>query len=386
MISTLTTQWKIKDLCDGYYFNEFERKAVYGLGGSLVIQPSFHRKYLWDVKKEIALINSILIGCPIGGFIFKKTEDDSYELLSGQQRLTAIGRFVTNKFSITDTFGKPLFFKNLDKQKQKTILETTVPVYIFECDELELYTIYERINFAGTPINTQETLNFIYDGPFIATAKKYFDKPPVEDIQKWSVFVKADPLRWGYLEKALCWVSHGDIAGYLNKHRFSDDISELTTYFNTVIDWASSVFTDSDNLMRGLEWDRLYETYHNNTYNPIEVSKEVNKLMSDEKVTEKRGIWEYILSNGKERKLLHVRCFDEATKKTVYERQTQKAKREGTSNCPLCALEKSENANKLWPYESMDADHITAWSNGGTSDISNCQLLCKTHNIIKGNK
>ena len=70
----------------------------------------------------------------------------------------------------------------------------------------------------------------------------------------------------------------------------------------------------------------------------------------------------------------------------VYNRQTKEAKRDNKSNCPLCAIGPGSNATRIYDLKDMDADHVTAWSKGGSTDISNCQMLCKTHNMAKGNK
>jgi hypothetical protein len=41
---------------------------------------------------------------------------------------------------------------------------------------------------------------------------------------------------------------------------------------------------------------------------------------------------------------------------------------------------------KIYKIGLVDADHVTAWSKGGNTDIENCQMLCKTHNRMKGNR
>lgn len=84
--------------------------------------------------------------------------------------------------------------------------------------------------------------------------------------------------------------------------------------------------------------------------------------------------------------LLNVRVFDEPTKKSVYAKQTNAVKGNGKSNCPLCAEGSGTNHGRIWKLTEMDADHVTAWSKGGATDISNCQMLCKTHNRMKGNR
>lgn len=172
----------------------------------------------------------------------------------------------------------------------------------------------------------------------------------------------------------------------MSRHRFDKNINELKRYFNSVIDWVSSVFIDVESEMSGLEWGRLYEEYYKKSYDPKKVSKEVQKLYGDPYVKNRKGIFEYILGGGIDSKLLDIRVFDEATKKSVYKTQTEKAEKEGKSNCPLCAIGHEVNKEKIWSLSEMDADHVSAWSKGGKSDIKNCQMLCKTHNRAKGNR
>ena len=172
----------------------------------------------------------------------------------------------------------------------------------------------------------------------------------------------------------------------MSRHRNADTINELKTYFNSVIDWVSTVFTDVESEMCGLEWGRLYETYHSNPYNPKEVSIKVRELYADPYIKTRKGVFEYILGGSIDTKLLEVRVFDEATKKSVYAQQTKKAETKSTSNCPLCALGHDANKTKIWKLPEMDADHVAAWSKGGITNASNCQMLCKTHNRAKGNK
>lgn len=103
-------------------------------------------------------------------------------------------------------------------------------------------------------------------------------------------------------------------------------------------------------------------------------------------VKNRKGIFEYILGGCVDTKLLEVRVFDEAVKRAVYKKQTEKAEQEHISNCPLCALGANANKNKIWPLKDMDADHVTAWSKGGSTSIENCEMLCVTHNRSKGNR
>lgn len=138
--------------------------------------------------------------------------------------------------------------------------------------------------------------------------------------------------------------------------------------------------------MRGLEWGEFYEKYHSKSYDPKKVSQEVRTLYGDPYIKKRKGVFEYILGGSLDAKLLEVRVFDEAIKKSVYLKQTDESEKKSKSNCPLCSLGHDSNKSKIWKLNEMDADHVTAWSKGGATDIKNCQMLCKTHNRAKGNK
>jgi len=169
-------------------------------------------------------------------------------------------------------------------------------------------------------------------------------------------------------------------------HRFNSNINELKLYFTTVIDWVSAVFNDVEKEMRGLEWGRLYEKYHKQPYDSTKVSNAVQRLYKDSYVNRKNGIFEYVLGGEIDTKLLGIRVFDETTKRAVYNHQTSEAKCKSISNCSYCAIGHDAHKNKIWHLNEMDADHVTAWSKGGITDIKNCQMLCKPHNQAKGNR
>jgi 5-methylcytosine-specific restriction endonuclease McrA len=387
MITTLKTDITVKDICDGFVYNELEGKGLFGLSGKLTIQPEYQRNYIYaDGKKDVAVIESILKGYPLGLIYFNKVSDDVLEVLDGQQRITSFGRFVTNKFAIKDENGMEQYFSGIASDKQTKILETKLLIYECEGTESEIKEWFKTINIAGVPLNNQELLNAVYSGTFVTLGKAEFSNSQNSNIQKWSAYISGSVNRQAFFECALDWVSKGNIGDYMSRHRYDTNITELKTYFNSVIDWVSTVFTDVESEMQGLEWGRLYETYHHKSYNPAKVSKEVQKLYADPYVKNRKGIFEYILGGSTDTKLLDVRVFDEATKKSVYSAQTAKAQASGKSNCPLCAVGHDANKNKIWKLSEMDADHVTAWSKGGATNVKNCQMLCKTHNRAKGNR
>lgn len=387
MNTELNTHITVEDICKGFVYNEYEGKGLFGLSGKLVIQPEYQRNYIYaDGKKDVAVIDSLIKGYPLGLIYFVKVADDKYEVLDGQQRITSFGRFVTGKFPIIDANGIPHYFSGLAEDLQKKIMKAKLTIYECQGEESEIKEWFKTINIAGVPLNEQELSNAIHSGPFVTKAKEEFSNSQNANIQKWSAYISGDVKRQDYLRTALNWVSKGNIDDYMSRHRYDDNINELKTYFTSVIDWVSSVFTDVESEMRGLDWGGLYERFHSNSYNPQEVHDKLQELYSDYYVKNRKGVFEYILGGCIDTKLLDVRIFDDVTKKTVYTRQTAEAQEQGKSNCPLCALGNDSNRTRIYKINEMDADHVTAWSRGGATDVDNCTMLCKTHNRAKGNK
>lgn len=389
MKTILRTDLTVADVCDGFVYNQLEGKGLFGLGGKLTIQPEYQRNYIYAEgggKREQAVVLSLLKGYPLGLIYFNKVANDKFEVLDGQQRITSIGRFITNKFAIMDAAGNPQNFDSLPTDQQAGLKNAKLLIYECQGTETEIKQWFETINIAGVPLNDQELLNAIYSGPFVTLAKAEFSNSQNANIQKWNAYIKGSANRQDFLERALEWVSKGEIGNYMSAHRNEANIAHLKDYFNSVIDWASSVFTHVMPEMRGLEWGRLYELYHGQSYEPKKLGEDVSKLAADPFVTNRKGIFEYLLSGASEKKLLAIRIFDANTKRVAYNKQTLEAKNIGISNCPLCAIGENSNKNRIYKLEEMDADHVSAWSKGGDTSANNCQMLCTTHNRAKGNR
>lgn len=389
MKKELRTDITIGDIVKGFSYNEAEGKGLFGLDGHLTIQPEYQRNYIYaegNGQKEVAVIESVLKGYPLGVLYFNKTGENTYDVLDGQQRITSLGRFATNKFPVFRD-GMPFTFgHSLPEADRQLFLNTPLLIYICDGSEKEIKEWFQTINIAGVPLNEQEILNAVYSGPFITKAREVFSNSQNSNVAKWSHYLKGNVKRQDYLHTALSWVSHGNVGGYMAEHRMDTNINELQSYFNSVIDWADSLFDETFEVMCGLDWGRLYEAYHNKPYSPAEFTSKVRKLMEDVCVTSKKDIIEYVLGGSKDTRLLNVRVFSDLVKMSVYSVQTANAKDNHTSNCPLCAIGHDANASRIWKLSEMDADHVTAWSRGGATDATNCQMLCKTHNRAKGNK
>ena len=388
MKTILRTEITVADICKGFVYNQLEGKGLFGLGGKLTIQPEYQRNYLYadgGGRREAAVIESLLKGYPLGLIYFNTGAKDKFEVLDGQQRITSVGRFVTGKFAIQHG-GREQTFGSLDPVLQKKITDSPLLVYVCSGTETEIKEWFQTINITGVPLNRQELRNAIYSGPFVTAAKAEFSNSQNAHIQKWSAYVKGSANRQEFLERALDWVSKGDIGGYMSAHRHDNNINALKTYFNSVIDWVSTVFMDVLGEMKGLEWGRLYEEYHGKSYDPKKLSGEVKRLVADSYVTSRKGIFEYLLGGSVDKKLLAVRVFDDKVKQVAYAKQAQAAEARGESNCPLCAIGDTTNKSRIYKFNEMDADHVSAWSKGGESSAMNCQMLCITHNRAKGNR
>ncbi|MGI5831956.1 MAG: HNH endonuclease family protein [Thermoguttaceae bacterium] len=388
MKTTLHTDWTVGDICKGFVFDKNEDKGLFGLDGKLVIQPEYQRNYIYgDGKKDVAVVESLLKGFPLGLIYFIQKPNGIYEVLDGQQRITSFGRFVNNSWPFAVHIeGKPRYFNSLDKDRQDLITQTKLTIYVCEGEPSEIQEWFAIVNIAGVPLVDQELRNAAYHGPFVTRARAEFSNTRNAKMNRWQTYISGSPKRQAILEAALKWVSSGEIEDYMAQHRGDDNIDELKNHFETVLDWINSIFDHTGPEVCGLDWGRFYTDYHQRPYAKAKVTERVNALLEDPQVTDKRGIFEYILDGETNTSLLNVRVFDEKTKRQVYNEQTKKAQTNQTSNCPLCAVGSGNNAKRVYKINEMEADHVTAWSKGGATTPDNCQMLCKTHNRAKGNR
>jgi len=173
METTLHTDWTIADICNGFVYNEFEAKGLFGMGGLLTIQPEYQRNYIYvDGKKDVAVIDSVLKGYPFGVIYFVKTFEGRYKVLDGQQRITSLGRFFNGKLSIKDENGLPKSIGFIAGEKREKFLANKLLIY--ECE--------------GTFSNSQNS-----------------------KMQMWCAYISGAPNRQDIIATALEWVSKGNI-------------------------------------------------------------------------------------------------------------------------------------------------------------------------------
>ena len=352
----------VRDLYNGYV-NSAEN-GVFGYGGRLDIRPPYQREFVYKPEQQQAVIDTVLKGFPLNVMYWVRIPEDRYEVMDGQQRTLSICEYIAGHFAINDE-GNKKFFINLPKDKQKKILDYELMVYFCEGEASEKLEWFKTVNIAGEKLTNQEMLNAVYAGPWCSDAKKHFSKSGCAAKKLSDKYVKGSPIRQELLETALKWITNGDPESYMSEHQYDPNANELWMYFQNVINWVQLTIPKYRREMKGVNWGALYNEYHDKMFDAAKLEDEITRLMADEDVSNKPGIYKYIFT-GKERDL-SIRAFDNRDKRTAYERQKGK--------CAKCG--------KKCEIEEMEADHITPWSKGGKTIPENCQMLCRDCNRTK---
>lgn len=387
--------FSVKQIAEGYVNNQEEGCST--LNGRLNIRPAYQREFVYKDEQRNAVMDTIRKGFPLNTMYWVRTADNdvkdddltgTYEILDGQQRTISFCEYVAGKYSILYDQGKDdtRYYFSLSDEEKKKIDDYKIDVYICEGSEDEKMAWFERINLAGEPLSKQEIRNAFHTGTWLYEAKKHFSKNGCRCQKEYSHLMSGKMIRQEWLEKALYWISenqHVTINDYMSMHQNDEDDSELWQYFTNVMAWVSNLFLNSDTklsyagAMSGIEWGLLYNKYHKNDYNYKEIIDKTDKLYKDPYVKNKSGIFEFVLTDRfiENYRLLNIRCFDDVAKQTAYNKQN--------GICPDCKLQEND---RHYDISEMEADHVTAWSKGGATDINNCQMLCIHHNRLKGNK
>lgn len=365
----------IAELCENY--RDDGDGGVFGYAGRLCIRPCFQREFVYDDKKRDAVINTVRKGYPLGPMYWSKTGDDTYEILDGQQRTISIARYITGDFSFNYQY-----FHNLTKEEQDEISNYELTIFICDGTEREKLEWFKTINIAGAVLTDQELLNATYTGPWLSDAKTYFSKRNCVAVQMADGYIKGNPIRQDILEKVLTWIADRDrldcVEAYMAVHQHDPDANELWIYYQTVINWARTLFPKKQKGMTDAQnWGFLYNRYSQKRFNSNTLDAELKSLILDDDVTKKAGIIPYLISDRtkSDERLLSIRAFTEAQKLRAYERQGHK--------CPFCL---ANGIDVEYPYESMQGDHIIPWSQGGHTTDDNLQMLCQKCNNDKSGR
>ena len=354
VLNDITVRQLVKD------YEDDGEGGVSGYGGKLDIRPPYQREFIYKDKERNAVIDTITKGFPLNVMYWAVREDGSFEIIDGQQRTISVAQYIEGDFSVDG-----MYFHNLPTDKQNLILDYKLMIYVCSGEDSEKLAWFKTINIAGQKLTDQELRNAVYAGSWVSDAKRYFSRSGAPAYQIGKDYLNGSPIRQDYLETAIKWKGKDNIEEYMGRHQHHPSAISLWNYFQSVINWVKATFTEKRKQMKGVDWGNLYNTYKDKQLDPGEIEAEIKKLVLDDDVTSKPGIYYYILT--RDTKSLSIRAFSEAIKLQVYEKQSGK--------CNVCS--------ETFDISEMEADHITPWIEGGKTNVENCQMLCQECNRRK---
>lgn len=313
----------VGEVCEGY-FNDAE-EGVVGYDERLDIRPKYQREFVYKDAQRDEVIRTVMKGLPLNVIYWCKVkkEDGSegFEVLDGQQRTISLCEYVDGTFSVDDKY-----FYNLPADKKQQILDYPLFVYVCDGTDSEKLEWFRIINIAGEELTDQELRNAVYAGSWTSDAKRYFSKTGCAAGTLAGDYLKGASIRQEYLETAIFWAASAEgktIEAYMAEHQNDPSAVQLWNYFRSVIDWVQAIFPKKRKEMKGLPWGIFYNQHGKRTdLDPKKLETEIQRLMGDEDVTKKSGIYEYLLT-GEEKKL-SIRSFDRRDALAAYEKQGHK--------------------------------------------------------------
>jgi hypothetical protein len=351
----------VRELSDGYKDND--EGGVVGYGGKLDIRPPYQREFIYKDDQRDEVINTLTNNFPLNVMYWSVREDGDFEIIDGQQRTISICQYVNGDFAF-----KNKYFHNLKDDKEEQILNYKLTIYLCSGTDSELLEWFRIVNIVGVKLTDQELRNAVYSGSWVSDVKRYFSKSNCPAYGIGKDYLKGSPIRQDYLETAIKWISKNKINHYMAKHQHDQNANFLWIYFQSVITWVSTTFKKKRKFMKGVDWGTLYNKYKDEKFDTNKIEEETSKLILDDDVTKKSGIYPFILT--RDEKYLSIRSFTPVMKQKAYEKQ------EGI--CGEC-----ENHFEI---SEMEGDHIDPWYEGGKTIEENCQMLCKKDNRRKSNK
>ena len=348
----------VRDLVEGYH--DDGEGGVRGYDGKLDIRPKYQREFIYKDKQREAVIRTIRSKFPLNVMYWAVRDDGTHEVIDGQQRTISVCQYVHGDFSFDG-----LYFHNLPQDQRDRILDYELMVYACSGADSEKLEWFKTINIAGEKLTNQELRNAVYSGPWISDAKRYFSRRGCVAQQIGHLYMGGSPIRQDYLETAIKWISDGQIEDYMGRHQHNASAEPLWTYFTSVMEWVGGTFTKARPQMKGVAWGPLYHRFKDVALDPDTLESEIKRLMLDDDVTKKSGVYPYLLTRDKRH--LNIRAFSQSMKRKAYERQD--------GICSLCS--------ELFDLSGMEADHIRPWSDGGKTTENNCQVLCRDCNRRK---
>lgn len=167
-------------------------KWLYDLNdkGLLEVDNSFQRNYVWTLRNQVQLIESILLGYPIPEIYLwrtgtdEDTGDTKYSIIDGQQRCGAIFQFIANTYKLRETYLdensskfteiKNRHFKDLESDDKKALWAYIFSIRLVrqEVQRDDIVKMFLRLNSNNMTLNPQELRNAEFEGEFMNLASE----------------------------------------------------------------------------------------------------------------------------------------------------------------------------------------------------------------------
>lgn len=359
--------------------------------GEIISDIDLQREIIYNTEKQVAVVDSLVIGVSLPAFYFWQNKDGNYEVLDGKQRIEAICKFLNNDLEYNGNNRR-----NTDKNIQDKINNTKLSIIVCSGSEELKREIFYRINTLGIPLSNFEVLNGLYSGTYLEGLSDYCKQSNVLKCFGSNSRGKNQYKLLQYIvNRDYKKFNKNNLYDYVKKHQ-KDDFSIDQKFVDDRLKFIKDVF-DNPSKCIDYYW-YLADKYLKDKSIWVKYRKNIN-----DRLKEYYKSSDYKLSNNKQNDVEEIcvgsvsglsldprRVFTEDQKKDYIDKFAIKSKDGKKCQCALCnKLYKdgkiSEEATFFYDTE-LEMDHIIPWSKGGKTELSNAQLLCKPCNIKKSNK
>jgi len=251
--------------------------------GWMDLRPFYQRRLRWDPSRQSKLIESFIMNIPVPPLFVYEADLAKYEVMDGQQRITAIQEFYSNNLRLTGLEQWPELngrtYSRLPSEIRKGIDRRSISYIVLlkesaattEEQTLLRQLVFERLNTGGVELSQQEVRNCLYQGGFNSmlfelaahTAfRAAWGLPPYSseeatnppsDLLRNTFYAKMTDVEVILRFFALRHVDHYQrgMQGFLDLYmvrsrRFTpEDLSHLGTLFTETIELASAIYRDA---------------------------------------------------------------------------------------------------------------------------------------------
>lgn len=169
------------------------------------LHPEYQRRQVWEPKKRSLFIESLLMNLPVPPVFLFEVDYSRYEVIDGQQRLSAIADFYENRFKLTGlekwpglngrTYADlpPVIQRGLDRRRLSAVVLLAENLSGEQRKHDVRRLMFERLNTGGQNLNAQELRNCLYSGPFNDMLLRLAGQPLFNDL--WGIPRYVDNIR-----------------------------------------------------------------------------------------------------------------------------------------------------------------------------------------------